>query len=221
MMVDSGVSQPSRSAERGHLDRAATIGQDGASVTGREEPIDGLDVERIVGTVDGSARMEWTLDGKPDDVNGAADSNANAANIDRRTFRDAEPNGDGLGQCDMVGPRRLDVVSVHQLAGNAVEPSVMAVQLDRRSRCIGRHDRLGVPIIAARQQPDQLQDPFQLVGFDAQQLRRRDAGPFLRFDQIGSSGDRGHTVTERVCQPAEQFVVYGKPARRAIAAARG
>ncbi len=221
MTVDSAVPQPSRSAERGHLDRAAAIGQHSAPVAVREEPIDGLDVERIVGMVDGAARMEWTLDGKPHDVIGTAHSNSNAALVDRRTFGDAESNSDGLGQRGMVGPRRLDVAGPHQLAGNTVEHSVMAVQLDRRSRCIGRYDRLGVPVITARQQPDQLQNPFQLIGFDAQQLRRCDAGPFLRFNQIGSSGDRGHTVTERVCQPAEQFVVYGKPARRAIAAARG
>lgn len=220
-MVDSGVSQPSRGAERGQLDRTTAVGQDRVSVSGREEPIDGLDVQRIVDTVNSAARMEWTLDGKPHNVIGTADGNSNAPLVDRRPFRDAESNGDGLGQRDMVTPRRLDVVGLRQLAGNAVEHSMVAVQLDRRSRCIGRHDRLGVPVIAARQQPDQVQNPFQLVGFDAQQLRRRSAGPFLRFDEVGSSGDRGHTVAERVCQPAEQFVVYGKPARRALAAARG
>ena len=220
-MVDSGVSQPSGGAERGQLDRTTAAGQDRVSVSACEEPIDGLDVQRIVDTVNSAARMEWTLDGKPHNVIGTADSNSNAPLVDRRPFRDAESNGDGLGQRDMVTPGRLDVVGLRQLAGNAVEHRVMAVQLDRRSRCIGRHDRLGAPVIAARQQPDQVQNPFQLVGFDAQQLRRRSAGPFLRFDQIGSSGDRGHTVTERVCQPAEQFVVYGKPARRALAAARG
>ena len=206
------------------LNAASVLNRESAAVARVEEPLRGVDIKRrfarrLTSVDDGIGVRSHHVN--TDGVRCAANVHARCTHTTGSSLRDIQRNDNRVLQRGGVGPRRCKVVIDNQLARDFTERRIKCVQRDRRARSIGRHDRLSFAAVATRQQSQELQEVFQLVGFDAQHVRRPLVGLMRQFDHMRDGRDRCNAVAERVCQPAEQFVMYRKPARRAVAAARG
>ncbi len=224
-MISLSPSRGSVRREAQDLDAASVFYCECTAVARVEEPlrcghvecIFGADVDCVV--VD---RIDQGLhDVETHDVRCAADEHSHGTQAIDAPLRDRERDNNRVLQRSGIGPRRCKIVIEDHLARNIAQRRVHRVQFDRRSRSIGRHGWLSVAPIATRQQADELQEVLEMVGLDAQHMRRPLVGLIRQFDHLGDGRNRRNAVTEHVCQAAEQFVMYGKPARRALAAVRG
>lgn len=223
-MIGLSLSRRALKREAHDLDTASVLNRERATVARVEEPLRGADIQGILSS--GLIQVDDEIGVRSHhvdthDVRCATDVHLRGAHATGIPLRNIQRDDHCVLQRGRVGPRRCEVVVNDQLTRDVTERRIERVQLDRRARSIGRHDWLGFAPIATRQQAQELQKVLELVSFDAHDVRRPLVGLIRQFDHVRDGRDRRNAVTERVCQPAEQFVMYSKPARRALAAARG
>ena len=224
-MIGLSLSRGALGREAHDLDAASVFYRERAAVALVEKPLRGVDIECVFGAdVNGviDARIDQGLhDVETHDVRRAADGHLYGAQTTDTPLGDRQRDNNRVLQRGRIGPGRREIVSDDQLARDITQRGVHAVQLDRRARSIGRHDWLSIAPIATRQQADELQEALEMVGLNAQHVRRPLVDLVRQFDHMRDGRNRRNAITEHVCQAAEQFVMYSKPARRALAAARG
>ena len=206
------------------LNAASMVNRECTAVAHLDEPVRGLDVDSVFGAnvnaIDDGTR-QCSHDVEAHDVRCAADVNLRGAQSTCTPLRDIQSDDYRVLQRGGVGPRRCEIVIEEQLARDVTQRRVKRVQLDRRARSIGRHNWLRFAMVVTRQQSQKVQEMHEMVSFDAEYKRRPLVRLIRRVDHMRDGRNRCNAVAERVCQPAEQFVMYGKPARRALAAVRG
>ncbi len=217
------LSRRSLGGEGRDLNTAAIFNRECAATARLDEPVRSVDIEYVFGAnvnaLDDSVRHR-THDVDAHDVRCAANVDLRSPQCTGTPLCDSESDDNRVLQRGGIGPRRCEIVTDNQLARDITQCRVKRVQLDRRARSIGRHDWLSFATVVARQQSQKVQEVLELVGFDAQHVRRSLIGLIRQPDHLRDGRNRRNAVAQRVCQPAEQFVMYSKPARRALAAAR-
>lgn len=167
-----------------------------------------------------SVAADRTAHIEPHDVVRAADTNRYAFACADVSFGTGECGSDGEFDRGSVTPRGHHVAVEMHVADHIASVRMMGVQVDRRTRDIGRKNRLERLVVASRQLAQRLQQHLQSVGLQSQRLDGLNTARLSDVEQRNGSENRPNTIAQRMCHAAKQIVMYGQPARRTRAVAR-
>ena len=184
-----------------------------ASVASRQKPVDRARVERqFIGLALTGAAIGGHLDPHHLALGGQRHAYAGAARSHSAGRR--QRHAQRVLQRRRLGSDWLDIVGGDHGAGHVPVVGMMLEQRQGSAHTVAGQQRFEIGVAASRQLPQLLQQPVQTVGIGTQSGEHAFVGNTRRIEERGDGGDRRHAIAERMCQPAEQIVMYREPARR-------